>query len=349
MWVAYSRQHERERRDSEHRQSESGQRAQHALTESETKTALPSKKKGDIDMDRSKVLLERRAVVDHPAFGWLFENGAVCLMAVVQMKVTGAIRYERVSWQRRFWITLLGLVVRERMQLVLHWVLVHKVYSHVPYFHPADLTPLEAPKLQASVSGKKQPQVIGHTLLPGVPSSHGDLLAIVTEWVTASLASQVVLSLLVALVINREPRPLKGKFSLSRFVRELDPLQFVAKLAIVRVVVDVLFAGGHWVIHHPSLYHSSLIAHKTHHGHNHPSVITNQHFSIADLFVEAYLPAILGLMFLVRGLNISCNPLEEVKGLPPPPCIHSSPRYDADNMYKTNLLQYQHHARVLFF
>lgn len=274
MWVAYSRQHDREREDTER-----GQHGQHALTRSETKTALPGRKRSVSGVDRSKVLLERRAVVDHPVFGWLFENGAVWLMAVVQMRVTRAIRYEHVSWQRRFWITLLGLVVRERMQLVLHWVLVHKVYSHIPYFHPADLAATsEATELHVNASGKKQPRCIGHTPIPGVPPAHGDLLAIVTEWVTASLASQVMLSLLVALVINREPRPLKGKFSLSRFAGELDPIQFVAKLAIVRVVVDVLFAGGHWVIHHPSLYHLSLVAHKTHHGHNHPSVITNQHF-----------------------------------------------------------------------
>ena len=306
-------------------------------------------------------------------------------MAVVQMKVTGAIRYEKVSWQRRFWVTFVGLVVRERTQLLLHWVLVHKIYSHIPYFHPADLARAADTGKADSTAGVKSSsgKRCGDTLLPGVPAVHGNVFTLVSEWVRYSLASQVVLSLLVALVINRKARcvldaahndavppivasqsclkceahkrvlmlpeatglcvacffyplslcnawrgtwkssilcsslfpacafrplqekslllyifcshvvhsctlrPLEGKFSFRRFVWEIEPLQFLAKLAIVRVAVDVLFAGGHWVIHRPALYHSSVVAHKTHHGHHHPSVVTNQHFSIADLFVEA--------------------------------------------------------------
>jgi sterol desaturase/sphingolipid hydroxylase (fatty acid hydroxylase superfamily) len=312
MWAAYSRQREREK-----------------ATRKSASMKTKDQPRESSDVDRSKVLLERRVMVDHPLFGWLFENGAVWLMVVLQMKLTGSVRYENVPWQRRFWVTLFGLAARERFQLVLHWVLVHKVYSHIPYFHPADLVnPTEAEadagKMDAkSLQSEKPPPRTsaggGHRtiLLPGVPAAHGDLSAIVKEWVSASLASHVVLSLLIALVINRKPRLLRGEFSLRRFVWEIDPLQFVAKLAIVRVVVDVMFAAGHWAIHRPAIYHSSLVAHKTHHGHNHPSVVTNQHFSIADLFVEAYLPAIAGLMVLTRGLNIYCNPLEEVCHRPP--------------------------------
>ena len=51
------------------------------------------------------------------------------------------------------------------------------------------------------------------------------------------------------------------------------------------------------------IWHSRAVSHKTHHEHNHPSVLTNQHFTIADLFVEAYIPAIIALSVLAKGLR----------------------------------------------
>ena len=44
----------------------------------------------------------------------------------------------------------------------------------------------------------------------------------------------------------------------------------------MRTVVDVAFAAGHWIIHRPVLWHSAAVSHKTHHEHNHPSVLTNR-------------------------------------------------------------------------
>ena len=92
-------------------------------------------------------------------------------------------------------------------------------------------------------------------------------------------------------------------FSVRRLVGQVSPLAFCAKLAIVRTVVDVAFAGGHWLIHRPAVW-SSVISHRYHHEHKHPSILTNQHFSVADLFVEAYLPAIVGMLVLELPLGI---------------------------------------------
>ena len=52
------------------------------------------------------------------------------------------------------------------------------------------------------------------------------------------------------------------------------------------------------------LWHFPAMSHKTHHEHDHPSVLTNQHFTIADLFVEAYFPAIVAMAVLVKGLCV---------------------------------------------
>jgi sterol desaturase/sphingolipid hydroxylase (fatty acid hydroxylase superfamily) len=59
------------------------------------------------------------------------------------------------------------------------------------------------------------------------------------------------------------------------------------------------------------IWHSRAVSHKTHHEHNHPSVLTNQHFTIADLFVEAYIPAIIALSVLAKGLRVPVSPVEE--------------------------------------
>ena len=61
-----------------------------------------------------------------------------------------------------------------------------------------------------------------------------------------------------------------------------DYLTWIAEVVLDHVV-DVAFAAGHWIIHRPVLWHSAAVSHKTHHEHNHPSVLTNR-TSIFALF-----------------------------------------------------------------
>jgi len=248
--------------------------------------------------DRSTVLLKRSKIVDHPIFGWLFENIAVWLMALVRLNVTTATISFQKTWQGKFAVTWLALIVGERFQLLLHWLLVHNVYSHIPYFHPSDFGETSATKSSG-------------TRLVGVPTAHSNFLRILKEWISASAASQCLLSLLFLVLRNKPQRYSRGQYSIGQFASKINPVAFCAKLAVVRVTVDVCFAVGHWLIHRPVIFYSEIVSHKTHHEHNHPSVLTNQHFSIMDLFVEAYLPAIAGLTVLQRGLRWRCNPLEE--------------------------------------
>jgi hypothetical protein len=146
-------------------------------------------------------------------------------------------------------VTWLGYMVSERLQLLLHYLLVHKVYSHIPYFHPEEQIGFGKP---------------GGSI--GIPRSHGGVRRAVVEWLWASAASQLILSLLSVVLLGGKAKPSVsgGGVSLRQlvFVR-LDPLALCAKLAIVRIVVDVCFAGGHWLIHRPvcTFYHPLLRLH----------------------------------------------------------------------------------------
>ena len=63
-------------------------------------------------------------------------------------------------------------------------------------------------------------------------------------------------------------------------------------------MVDVAFAAGHWIIHRPVLWHSAAVSHKTHHEHNHPSVLTNR----------TPLSAFLSMLLLVLVVHGLANP-----------------------------------------
>lgn len=102
------------------------------------------------------------------------------------------------------------------------------------------------------------------------------------EWLCNSAASEVVLASLLLFVEAGKDKGLQA-FSLRKELRVFNPLKFCAKLCVVRVVVDLVFWLGHYCIHQKPLYQP---IHKLHHEHHHPHVLTNQHFTIVDLFLE---------------------------------------------------------------
>ena len=113
------------------------------------------------------MLLERRRLVDHPGFGWLFENGAVWAIALTRTRITSGAS-QAGSTGRRLLQIWAGILVSERLQLGLHHALVARVYSHIPYFHPGDYG--------AASPAEKD------TGIHGVPRAHGGFTRILAEW-----------------------------------------------------------------------------------------------------------------------------------------------------------------------
>lgn len=239
-------------------------------------------------------------LIDHPLVCWLVENTAVIAVSLprfVASLVGGAL-----PTRHKFAISWLGTIVSERVQCALHYILTHVVYSHVPYFHPS------AGPNHMNCKGPAE---------HGLQAMHGGARRIVAEWIEVSVLSQLFVTALQVVVLSSPTTPGSSVPSVLAAVRVLGsslasirPLQLCAKLAIVRTVVDIFFALGHWVIHRPWLWHSPAVGHKFHHEHDHPSVLTNQHFTIADLFVEAYGPSIVALMILAKLFKVPVSRLE---------------------------------------
>ena len=91
------------------------------------------------------------------------------------------------------------------------------------------------------------------------------------EFLQTSATSQFLLSVLAVTVLGRRPSKdaAAALLSIPAMARAINPLAFCAKLAVVRLVVDVCFAAGHWVIHRPVLFHSKAVQHRYHHEHRH--------------------------------------------------------------------------------
>lgn len=122
------------------------------------------------------------------------------------------------------------------------------------------------------------------------------------EWIQTSVTASVILAALKVHVVPKDASSwtLGGDLKLIRF------LPLAAKVAMMRTIVDVLFWVGHYAIHQKEYYY----IHKRHHEHNHPHVLTNQHFSLLDLFIEAYIPIIVATG-IFQGLGIKLTVLEE--------------------------------------
>jgi sterol desaturase/sphingolipid hydroxylase (fatty acid hydroxylase superfamily) len=233
-----------------------------------------------VDYDRSTVLLKqnRTSIMEHPVACWFVENGMVWFSAFTRMKLFGPAVDAHARSAR--WVNVLrslaGTIFSERLLLLSQYIVVHSslFYGHIQPFNKGE----------------------SHT------TSKWALTDYVSEWLHTSVSSEMILSSLVWLV-RPQPNVVQPRWSLRAELRTFSPLAFCAKLAVVRVVSDLLFWLGHYCIHQKGLY---IPIHKRHHEHHHPHVLTNQHFTIVDLFIEAYLPLVFGLATLVAaGVRVS--------------------------------------------
>lgn len=166
---------------------------------------------------------------------------------------------------------------QDRLVQLITKVVSENFYDHIPYF-----TDKFVPKLSISERLK--------------------------EFFNLTVVSSVLVSsFIVYFKIGESGGKKKMLWSLSGDLRKFRPIQFCAKLAIVRCIVDSLFWLGHRLIHERGFY---KYIHKFHHEHRNPRTLTNQHFTIIDFFVEALVPLVTAIQSL-RAMSVSISPLEE--------------------------------------
>ena len=278
----------------------------HAYGKRAAKRKEMERKTGEKEVDRSLVLKERRYTVDHPVFGWLFENGAVWMISVLRLLI---VREDEGAgpWQRQI-TTYIGLNMSDRLFLITQHILCTYVYPHIPRFHDDGPRP-DGPD--------KPPRNAVSTLI--------------WDYLRTTCLSHTFILLIFHFI-----KPVrKHRFNTVATFKALSPLAFLAKLAIARAIVDVAFFCGHWIIHRPRLFHHGDSPYPHPHPHPHPRSqswgtagimntcilvwcpyprnptadpdlnphphptltiprsprllpqVTNQHFTVPDLFVEA--------------------------------------------------------------
>lgn len=196
-----------------------------------------------------------KKLVDHPVVAWLIENCSIWLVAFVASLFTPK---KRNSFLKTlFWNFISGCAVVEVSMLIQRF-LVRVVYAHIPYF-----------------AGKKRPRFKAYDVF--------------YDFLRTLVPSQAIGSLFNTVMIRQLDAKEYYMLHHSRF----NPLTWLIRMATVRFVVDLVFFGGHYILH------SKLYAiHKRHHEHVKTALPTNYHFTVPDLLIEGFLPVYVAVIVL---------------------------------------------------
>ena len=216
-------------------------------------------------------------IVDHPAFAYVLEN---CInlgigFAVCQLRPSFTDPKNVMSNLSNF-LKIAGLMVTmDGIEPVIGEVL----YGHVPYFseqHPG-----------ASFDWSE----IGLDLVTGAIPVY-TLASFLQSWYLAHYVSDETIE---ASVNEHHP--------------EIKLVPFLEKFLIGRVVIDIVFGILHRWLHSEAVY-STL--HFVHHQHIAPRFQTNLHFTVPDIFLEAFAPLYCSLWFLGKGLGLQISLDEQI-------------------------------------
>lgn len=208
-------------------------------------------------------------LVDHPMFGWLVENSHPFLAAAIICKMHSKLNVGGSS------TTMAKFSKR----------LLIDIFSHeftIYYYQIVD-------KL-----------IYGHIPYFNDNFQKQSYWDIFKDFVTCNLRVVIFNTALGTFLSKDKPKLYPKKF---------QPILFLIRLAFMRVIVDLLFYIGHYLIHLKKTY----FIHKRHHEHNTVRLTTNYHFSATDLFIEASMPFIFSVaMGHIVGLDKGISFFEEI-------------------------------------
>lgn len=248
--------------------------------------------------DRSAVLLTSKHWLDHPLVTWAVENGCVWILAFANLYALprASVTEASKSFVMRWMGILAAATVQERMLILQQYVLVNHVYTHIRPFDPP---------------GKQQQEAEAEAPLANRNKSKwgNSVFSLVLEFLSGNLLVQATVLGLISYV-KPEATAHAPNWSLARDISQFRPLSFTAKLCVIRTTIDALFYAGHYLIHRTAFGLKSLgltvnlfkWVHSYHHEHTAPEVLTNQHFSVLDLYVETTVPFFGGMAMLESGL-----------------------------------------------
>jgi sterol desaturase/sphingolipid hydroxylase (fatty acid hydroxylase superfamily) len=191
-------------------------------------------------------------IVDHPAFGYLFENILCFGTAFAIDKYIPPV--DKARPLRSLLIILARGWAMVNSSLIIEKIVASTIYSHVPYF-----------------SARKPAQ---------------DLWTIMIDYLRCNLPVEIVNSLLQLFVLYRLPDAKVNTLIVNPESLQLFPT--IAKFMFCRMVVDITFGAAHRFMHENQWVYDNV--HRLHHEHTAPRTQTNLHFTWLDQFIEAVLP-----------------------------------------------------------
>lgn len=202
---------------------------------------------------------------------WIIENGCIFATALSLNRLT--MSADRKSFSKLYASTWARSLIAAESNWIALRILANHVYKSKPFF----------------ASDERMP--------------HPSLADFVISWVRLFVPMRVFTGMGEANAVRKMS---DETFQLRIGGKPAGLASFLFQFAIARSLHDLAFFVGHRIIHLNKMY--SMI-HKRHHEHKEPNILTNNHFWILDLFIEAVLSlsaAYLGIGMLKQaGFNIS--------------------------------------------
>jgi methylsterol monooxygenase len=211
-------------------------------------------------------------------FAWVLENGLIWAVSTLRIYFTRYMQVDRELTQVQtllgtFFTLLVGNMMMIETVMVAQHFLIEVVYSHFPYFE------------------EKQ-----HRL----PKTTLDTWLAIKEWSQTNFSAHMCVCVVLTSIVARVDQATKD--DLLKPV-DLDIASFLFKFAIVRVSADISFYAIHRALHEPFLY---KLIHSRHHEHFKTRIQTNLHFTVLDLFLEGFVPTLVGIVVVAAsGLELS--------------------------------------------
>lgn len=190
-------------------------------------------------------------IVDHPAFGYLWENGLCLGTAFLIDKYLPRVDVKRPAFSFmmllvRGWIMVNGSLLLEKFAATY-------LYSHVRYF------------------SKNKPR--------------DDLKTLIMDYARCNLPVELINALVQLSIVFALPQ---AKLEKLLNPPPLNLGTMLLKFLYARICVDVSFGIIHRIMHENQWVYNNV--HRTHHEHVTPRTQTNLHFSWLDQFLEAVAP-----------------------------------------------------------
>ena len=212
---------------------------------------------------------------DNPLAQYLLENGSIVLIALATYKVGPRVGTEQ-TLSSQFARALASVTLQEWATNAAQFLFVTSVYPHIPYF-----------------------------ATNGLPSTATSLRLTVKDWIASSFFTNLLAAAGMT-VLRRNGARAPEAFQDVRWFSE-GALAFLRKLAIARVLVDVVFWAVHRALHSDLLY---ARVHKLHHQHYQCRTSTNFHFTVLDQVLEGPFPIFVAVCAQVMGLGYPFSPFE---------------------------------------